>query len=292
MDCLRSAAARVRRTRTRTRIVSPDVCTSLNVITLPATRERAAATAAGAARVRTLISARPAATRVTSAADTAPIPRRLLTSSGIAAGSTTSASTVTARRSPAAPAPADDGSTPASRPARSAPSCVRHCAAPSAAFSASTKTRAVAARSAIVLPAGAATRRTFARHDTATRPVPRTSPSGTTSEVTSAACSSDARAAAWAAAPALVSPGSPARARTPADDSAVTRPADEGSARLALVGRGDQHPGRRPIFAGVTGGGGDGDAPVRSCGAARSRRPRPRAGSCTRRSPRLPPASR
>ena len=118
----------------------------------------------------------------------------------------------------------------------------------------------MAARSAIVLPAGAATRRTFARHDTATRPVPRTSPSGTTSEVTSAACSSEARAAAWAAAPALVSPGSPARARTPADDSAVTRPLTKAALASLLSAAATSVPGT-PIFAGVTGGGVDGDAP-------------------------------
>src|SRR5262245_6481764 len=210
--------------RTRARIVSPEVCTSANVIMVLAVRERACATAAAAARVRTRISTRPAETRVSSAAETAPMPRRLFTNSGIAAGSTTSASTVTARRSPAGvPPPPPDGAAPASRPARSAPSCVRHWLAPSAAFSASTNTRAVAARSATVLPAGAATSRTFARHEIATRPVPRTMPSGTTSDVTSAACSSDARAAACAAAPALVSPGSSDRARTPADDRRLTR---------------------------------------------------------------------
>src|SRR6185436_8421556 len=100
--------------RTRARMVSPEVCTSANVIMVLAIRERADATAAGAARVRTRISTRPAETRVSSAAETAPIPRRLFTSSGIAAGSMTSASTATARRSPAGAPPPPDGAAPAS----------------------------------------------------------------------------------------------------------------------------------------------------------------------------------
>src|SRR5213075_2814959 len=112
-------------------------------------------------------------------------------------------------------------------------------------------TRAVAARSATVLPAGAASRRTLARHDTATGPVPRTAPSGTVSAVTSAACSSDERAAAWAAAALLVSPGSPARARTPADDSAVTRPATKAALASPLSPAATSTPGA-PVFAGVT----------------------------------------
>ena len=119
---------------------------------------------------------------------------------------------------------------------------------------------------------------TFARHETATRPVPRTSPFGHDLRVTSAACSSDARAAACAAAAALVSPGSPARARTLAADSAVTRLATNAALASPLSAAATSIPGA-PALAGVTGGGAAATPRVRSGGAARSRRPRPPGGS-------------
>ena len=147
------------------------------------------------------------------------------------------------------------GDAPASRPARSAPSWAWHCPGPSLALSASTNTRAVAARSATVLPAGAATRRTFARHATATRPVPRTIPSGMTSAVTSAACSSDARDAACAAAAAVVSPGPPARARTFADDNAVTRLVTNAAVPSPLSPAATSIPGAPALAGAVVGGG-------------------------------------
>ena len=94
-----ATAAGAGRNLTRTRIESPDTSTLLKVITAPLSRDSAVARAAPASRVRTRISDRPPAMRRSSAEETLPRPRNILSSAVTAAGSTMSASTVTARRS-------------------------------------------------------------------------------------------------------------------------------------------------------------------------------------------------